>query len=68
MDLTPIPIKVEAPTGDTLYEGDETFTVVAGKTLKIETSPNGEDILETECPVGKVWSVRVLVEITETNA
>ena len=53
----------------TLRSGhDSDIDVVAGQSLKIETSPDGEDILDIECPVGKVWKARVIVEITETDA
>ncbi len=49
--------------------GNATFAVVAGQRLKIETTPAGEEILNVECPAGKVWNViRVIVEITETDA
>jgi len=41
--------------------------VPAGRSIKIETSPGGEEILDVECPVGKSWSVRVIVEIDETD-
>jgi len=46
----------------------EDISVSAGKSFKIETSPQGETILDEECPAGKSWSVRVIVEITETDA
>jgi len=48
--------------------GDFPFTVTAGQTLKVETSPAGEDIYEDACPAGKVWAVRVYIRITETDA
>ena len=48
-------------TTDTL-----TFTVPAGKTLKIATSPSGEEIAAGTVPVGKQWAVRVVVSITES--
>ena len=44
------------------------ITISAGKSLKIETSPDGEDILDVECPEGKAWVARVIVEINETDA
>jgi len=43
------------------------ISVPAGKSLRIETSPEGEDILDVECPVGKTWLVRIIVEIEETD-
>lgn len=47
--------------------GTGTFMAAAGQSLKIETSPDGEEILDTQVPNGKVWEVRVSVNITETN-
>jgi len=32
--------------------GEQLITIPAGKSLKIETSPNGEDILNDETPAG----------------
>lgn len=51
----------------TTKSGTDTFTVVAGKSLKIETTPEGEEILNSEVPTGKQWEVRVSVNIIETN-
>lgn len=48
--------------------GDDTFTVSAGKSLKVETSPAGEDLLDEECPAGKSWECTIFVRITETDA
>jgi hypothetical protein len=48
--------------------GDDDFDLNAGQKLKIETSPNGEEILDVEVPVGKKWSVHVAVTISETDA
>lgn len=47
---------------------EDGITVLAGQSVKIETSPGGEEILDVECPEGKSWSVRIIVEITETDA
>lgn len=46
-------------------EGD--VLLVAGQSVKVETSPGGEELLNVECPAGKAWSARVIVEITETD-
>ena len=43
------------------------IAVAVGQSLKIETTPNGIEVLNTECPTGKQWSVRIIVEITETD-
>lgn len=48
--------------------GNDTFTVPAGKLLRIEYSPDGEEILSVEVPVGKEWHVGVVVDIEEVNA
>lgn len=40
------------------------ITVTAGQTLKIETSPDGEDILEEICPEGQVWTVTMHIQIS----
>ena len=45
----------------------DNITISAGKSLKIETSPDGEEILDVECPKGKVWSARIIIEINETD-
>ena len=42
-------------------------TVTAGQSLKIETSPGGEDILEKVCPEGETWDVRFHIEINITD-
>ena len=48
--------------------GQEEFTIVAGQSLKIETSPRGEEILDIEVPAGKTWTGIVVVDFVETNA
>jgi len=42
--------------------------LAAGKFLKIETTPQGEEILNAEVPAGKAWIVEMSVLITETDA
>jgi hypothetical protein len=46
----------------------EDITIAAGQSLKIETSPDGEEVLDIACPVGKAWNARIIVEIDETDA
>ena len=58
-------ISVEARS---VQAGYQLFNVTAGKTLTIETSPQGEDILSVEVPDGKAWNVQMNVQITETDA
>jgi len=52
----------------TMSGGTGYFSMAAGKTLKVETSPQGEDLLNEQVPAGKVWTVVVSVSITETDA
>ena len=52
----------------TTFSGDENINISAGKSLKIETSPNGDNYLNTEVPEGKQWSVNIYVQIVETDA
>lgn len=48
------------------HYGDQVVTLPAGKSIKIETSPQGEELLNAEVPAGKTWTVRVTVHIEET--
>ena len=48
--------------------GQDAFDMTAGKSLKIETSPAGEELLNVEVPVGKKWSVSIGVQISESDA
>jgi hypothetical protein len=54
-----------AKTGYLIHDSVE---IPAGKTLKMDTSPNGEEIVNSTVPSGKVWNVIVHFEITETDA
>ena len=42
--------------------------LAAGEFLKIETTPQGEEVLNVEVPTGKAWYVELSVLITETDA
>lgn len=44
-------------------QGSTTVTVAAGKSLKIETTPGGEDILDVEVPAGETWTVSINVYV-----
>lgn len=48
--------------------GTETVLAPAGKFVKIETAPDGVEILNAEVPAGKAWTVTVNVYIVETDA
>jgi|TARA_Y100000310_G_scaffold44408_1_gene41473 hypothetical protein len=61
MELTAIGHKLEK-------SGNTEFSAAAGKTVKIETSPGGEDILSATVPAGKVWAAHVTVYIEESDA
>ena len=41
--------------------------VTSGQTLKIESSPAGEEVLSAEVPAGKKWTVYVKVDIQESD-
>ncbi len=52
-----------------IRSGQETeISIPIGTSLKIRTTPPAVDLLDVECPAGKVWTARVIVEITETDA
>jgi len=51
----------------TVFFGSENVEVSAGKKFKIDTSPQGEEVLDVEVPAGKQWSVNVYVQIIETE-
>jgi len=43
-------------------------TLAAGKHVKIETSPAGEEIADEVVPVGKKWAIQVVLHIDESDA
>jgi len=51
----------------TSLAGDETLVIPGGKTLKIKTSPQGEDILEYDFPEGDDWNVSISIRAAERN-
>jgi len=47
-----------------VYYGDaDNVPITAGQSLKIETTPRGEEVLDWECPAGQTWSARIIVEL-----
>jgi len=66
--MSEIVLAERARTAATMKYGGTEVSCPAGRSLKIETSPAGEDLLDAECPAGKVWTVRIDVQITETDA
>ena len=53
----------EAIAAKKFYSGSESFTVAAGKALKIETSPQGQEILDFTLPNGD-GNYRVTVKLS----
>ena len=50
------------------YVGTGQYIVPAGKSLKIETSPSGAELLDVTVPAGKSWAVTLQVSVIESNA
>ncbi len=48
------------------YQG--VVSMVAGQEIKLETSPDGEELLSLTCPDGKVWRVAVRVDLAIDDA
>ena len=63
--VTPAKLAVPQKVAYTGQAGN--IEVTSGKTLKIETTPGGGEILETTVPAGKKWTVYVKVEIQESD-
>jgi len=43
-------------------------SLVEGQSLRIETSPNGEELLNVVVPAGKTWKVNIAVVVDEIDA
>jgi hypothetical protein len=50
-----------------IKDGFESVEVTAGQSIKIETSPGGEEVLNAICPPDKKWVVKITVNVTETD-
>jgi len=48
--------------------GNDRVSISHGQVLKIETSPNGIDVLEDGPPEGKVWHMTISIKLTEVDA
>lgn len=57
----------EWPAKLVLSGHEASIMISAGQSLKVETSPEGEEILNAICPMGKTWTAKIIIEITETN-
>lgn len=44
-----------------------TMNVAAGKTLKLESTPNGEEALAELVPAGEAWEVKVNITILKSS-
>ena len=47
------------------WHGTGDFEIVGGKTLKLESSPHGEDYMEFELPEGSTYQVKIKMFIKE---
>lgn len=47
--------------------GNEIVDIPAGTHFRIETSPDGGEILDAEVPEGKSWKVKIHIEIIESD-
>ena len=59
--------QIPATPAITRYRCSGNYNLSAGKTLIIETSPSGQDILSEEVPAGKRWQVTIDVSVIETE-
>lgn len=50
------------------YKGEQHVNVSAGQSIKIETSPDGVEVLDMACPAGKKWTAHIFLYIDETDA
>lgn len=64
-----LPAGSERPAIATAFisRASEIVEMSAGQRLKIETLPNGEEVLDVVVPDGKHWSVGIVVSVTETE-
>lgn len=55
-------------SGARVLRGSGSVTLTEGQTLKVETTPMGEETLDAAVPAGKEWLVNVIVDVVESNA
>ena len=53
-------------TASESFEG--TVVLVPGQSLKLETSPGGEELLELTAPAGATWTLLVRVDILKESS
>lgn len=51
------------PASEQLSGSDSGIVVIAGQTIKIETSPDGEEILNVVVLAGETWTFNVGIDI-----
>jgi len=47
--------------------GIDVIDIQPGQSLKIETSPSGQELLNVECPQDCSWSVQISIIINEVD-
>lgn len=50
-----------------MYGSDYISDIAAGKTITIETSPQGQDILNVTVPEGEKWDLKIVIDIISTK-
>ncbi len=63
-----IALVTEVTPEQVYLRGSGGFTATAGKHIKIEVSPGGEEIMDAVVPAGKKWSGTISLQIKEENA
>ena len=59
---------VMVPGTDTFRSGWATVDLVAGQSFKVESSPDGEEVFNEECPEGKTRRITVFIKIVDSDA
>lgn len=65
-EIEPVEFDVRSIPCHVVKVGDAYFPLASGDRLKIETSPQGSEILDLTVPDGKSWNVTMFVRIEET--
>ena len=60
-------VKQNLPAQKTMGLDTTAFDIGPGKTLKIETTPDGTELLNETVPAGKVWKLTLQVRVAEVN-
>jgi len=62
-----IELTTESRAARTYIYGSTQFVLPVGKSIKIETAPDGEELLDAIPPEGKTWQINISVNINETD-